>query len=193
MRFEVLEYRTKVTESEIRELERSERDVRGELDAMKPDLDKAGERIVTQRAPYEVSEELKLVSAQLQKLQDLPDDAEKIYRDYTGNLEGLKGKLQELQDNKKLMLLELEERKKAWKNAVQNLIDEVAPIYQQVLSTVGATGAIRLDEGDASPRRGSSSSSASRAPSRRYSTPTRRAEASGPSRSSRSCSRSRAG
>ena len=147
VRFEVLEYRTKVTESEIRELERSEREVRGELDAMKPDLDKAGERIVTQRAPYEVSEELKLVSAQLQKLQDLPDDAEKIYRDYTGNLEGLKGKLQELQDNKKLMLKELEERKKAWKNAVQNLIDEVAPIYQQVLSTVGATGAIRLDEG----------------------------------------------
>jgi len=149
VRFEVLEYRTKVTESEIRELERSERDVRGELDAMKPDLDRAGERIITQRAPYEVSEELKLVSAQLQKLQDLPDDAEKIYRDYTGNLEGLKGKLQELQDNKKLMLLELQERKKAWKNAVQNLIDEVAPIYQQVLSTVGATGAIRLDEGDA--------------------------------------------
>ena len=72
---------------------------------MKPDLEKAGERIITQRAPYEVSEELKLVSAQLQKLQDLPDDAEKIYRDYTGNLEGLKGKLQELQDNKKLMLL----------------------------------------------------------------------------------------
>ncbi len=147
VRFEVLEYRTKVTESEIRELERSERDVRGELDAMKPDLDRAGERIITQRAPYEVSEELKLVSAQLQKLQDLPDDAEKIYRDYTGNLEGLKGKLQELQDNKKLMLKELEERKKAWRNAVQNLIDEVAPIYQQVLSTVGATGAIRLDDG----------------------------------------------
>jgi structural maintenance of chromosomes protein 5 len=147
VRFEVFEYRTKVTESEIRELERSEREVRGELEALKPDLDKAGERIITQRAPYEVSEELKLVSAQLQKLQDLPDDAEKIYRDYTGNLEGLKGKLQELQDNKKLMLLELEERKKAWKNAVQNLIDEVAPIYQQVLSTVGATGAIRLDEG----------------------------------------------
>src|SRR5580704_12206567 len=73
VRFEVFEYRTKVTESEIRELERSEREVRGELDAMKPDLDRSGERIITQRAPYEVSEELKLVSAQLQKLQDLPD------------------------------------------------------------------------------------------------------------------------
>ena len=119
-----------------------------DLAALKADLEKAGERILTQRAPYEVSEELKLVSAQLQRLQDLPEDAEKIYKDYTGNLEGLKGKLQELQENKKLMLQELEERKKAWKNALQNLVDEVAPVYKQVLSTVGATGAIRLDEGD---------------------------------------------
>jgi len=148
VRYEVLEFRIKTTESEIRELERSEREHRGELDAMKADLEKAGEKILTQRAPYEVSEELKMVSAQLQKLQDLPDDAEKIYKDYTGNLEGLKGKLQQLQENKKLMLQELEERKKAWKTALQNLIDEVAPTYKQVLSTVGATGAIRLDEGD---------------------------------------------
>ncbi len=148
VRYEVLEYRIKVTESEIRELERSEKEVRAELDAMKPELEKAGERILTQRAPYEVSEEMKIVSAQLQKLQDLPEDAEKIYKDYTGNLEGLKGKLGELQENKRLMLKELAERKKAWKNAIQNLIDEVAPVYQQVLSTVGATGAIRLHEGD---------------------------------------------
>lgn len=148
VRFEVLDYRVKVTESEVKELERAEREAQGELEAMKPDLDRAGERVLTQRAPYEVSEEVKLVSAQLQKLQDLPEDAEKIYRDYTGNLEGLKGKLEQLQENKKLMLKELEERKKAWKTAVQNLIDEVTPVYRQVLSTVGATGAIRLDEGD---------------------------------------------
>ena len=64
-----------------------------ELDALKPDLEKAGERIITERQPYEVSEELKLVSAQLQKLQDLPEDAERIYKDYMGNIEGLKGKL----------------------------------------------------------------------------------------------------
>ncbi len=147
VRFEVLDYRIKVTESEVRELERAEREAKAELEAMKPDLDRAGERVLTQRATYEVSEEIKLVSAQLQKLQDLPEDAEKIYKDYTGNLEGLKGKLEQLQENKNLMLKELEERKKAWKNVVQNLIDEVAPIYRQVLSTVGATGAIRLDEG----------------------------------------------
>jgi chromosome segregation protein len=90
---------------------------------------------------------MKLVSAQLQKLQDLPEDAERIYKDYVGNIEGLKGKLQQLQDNKTLMLHELEERKKAWRAALEGLIEEITPVYQRVLSTVGALGAIRLEEG----------------------------------------------
>lgn len=148
VKFEVFDYRIKLTESEIKELERSEREVRSELDALKADLEKAGEGIVTERQPYEVSEEMKLVSAQLQKLQDLPEDAEKIYKDYMGNMEGLKDKLAQLQENKKLMLLELGERKKAWRNSMQNLIDEITPVYQRVLATVSAVGAIRLDEAD---------------------------------------------
>jgi len=63
-------------------------------------------------------------------------------------MEGLKGKLAQLQENKKLMLLELAERKRAWRNAMQSLIDEITPVYQRVLATVGAVGAIRLDEAD---------------------------------------------
>ena len=148
VKFEVLAFRIKVTESEIRELERSEKEVAAELDALRPELEKAGERIITERQPYEVSEELKLVSAQIQKLQDLPEDAERIYKDYVGNIEGLKDKLTQLQENKGLMLRELDERKKAWRAAIQNLIDEITPVYQRVLSTVGASGAIRLEEGD---------------------------------------------
>jgi chromosome segregation ATPase len=148
VRFEVLAFRIKATESEIRELERSEKEVVGELGVLRPDLEKAGERIITERQPYEVAEELKLVSAQIQKLQDLPEDAERIYRDYVGNIEGLKDKLAQLQENKGLLLKELEERKKAWRTAIQNLIDEITPVYQRVLSTVGASGAIRLEEGD---------------------------------------------
>jgi structural maintenance of chromosomes protein 5 len=148
VKFEVLAYRIKVTESEIRELERSEKEVAGELAALQPELEKAGERIVTERQPYEVSEELKLVSAQIQKLQDLPEDAERIYKDYVGNIEGLKDKLTQLQENKGLMLRELEERKKAWRTAIQSLIEEITPVYQRVLATVGASGAIRLEEAD---------------------------------------------
>ncbi len=147
VKFEVLGFRIKLTESEMRDLERSEREAEGELNALKADLERAGERIITERQPYEVSEEMKLVSAQLQKLQDLPEDAERIYKDYVGNIEGLKDKLQQLQENRKLMLRELEERKKAWRDAVVGLIEEITPVYQQVLATVGALGGVRLEEG----------------------------------------------
>ena len=147
VKFEVLSYRIKVTESDIRELERSAKEYRDEIEALRPDLEKAGERISTQRQPYEVSEELKLVSAHLQKMQDVPEEAEKIYNDYTGNIEELRVKLQTLQENKKVLLAELAERKKVWREAFARLLETVNPDYQSILASTDATGFIKLEEG----------------------------------------------
>ncbi|HME19006.1 MAG TPA: AAA family ATPase [Nitrososphaerales archaeon] len=144
---EVLLYRARVTESDLRELERSAREYRSELEKLKPDLEKAGARMETARQPYEVSEELKLVSAHLQKMQDIPDDAEKIYNDYTGNVDELKSKLAQLQDNKKAMLAELQSRKKVWRGAMENLVMSIDPPYKAVLSAADATGFVKFEEG----------------------------------------------
>jgi len=144
---EVLLYRIRVTESDLRELERSARDYRAELDKLKPELENAGPRVDTVRQPYEVSEELKLVSAHLQKMQDIPDDAEKIYNDYTGNVDELKTKLAKLQENKKAMLVELQSRKKIWRGAMENLVLSVDPAYKGVLSAADATGFVKFEEG----------------------------------------------
>ncbi len=147
VKFEVLSYRIKVTESEIRELERSAREYREELEKLKPDLEGAGPKIDTQRQPYEVSEELKLITAHLQKLQDVPDEAEKIYKDYSGSIEELKVKLKQLAENKKILLVELEGRKKVWKEAMTRLLESVNPEYQSILAATDATGLIRIEEG----------------------------------------------
>jgi structural maintenance of chromosomes protein 5 len=144
---EVLAYRAKTTESELRDLERSAREHRGELEKLAPDLEKASPRVETQRQPYEVSEELKLVSAHIQKMQDVPDDAEKIYNDYSGNIEELKEKLAQLQENKKAMLSELEGRKAIWRKALEELVESIDPPYQAVLSAADATGFVKFDEG----------------------------------------------
>ena len=145
---EVLTYRIRVTESDLRELERSAKEYRAELEKMAPELEKAGPRMETLRQPYEVSEELKLVSAHIQKMQDVPDDAEKIYNDYSGNIEELKVKLAQLQENKKSMLAELGLRKGVWKKAMEDLIESVDPAYQAVLSAADATGFIKFEEAD---------------------------------------------
>ena len=146
---EVLTYRIRVTESDLHDLERSAKEYRAELEKMAPELEKAGPRMETLRQPYEVSEELKLVSAHIQKMQDVPDDAEKIYNDYSGNIEELKVKLAKLQENKKSMLAELGSRKTVWKKAMEDLIESVDPAYQEVLSAADATGFIKFEEADA--------------------------------------------
>ena len=145
---EVLSYRIRVTESDLRDLERSAREYKAELEKLAPDLEKAGVKIETSRQPYEVSEELKLVSAHVQKMQDVPEDAEKIYNDYSGNIEELKVKLAKLQENKKSMLSELELRKEVWKNAIEDLIESVDPPYQSVLSAADASGFIKFEQAD---------------------------------------------
>ncbi|MBI3841371.1 MAG: AAA family ATPase [Thaumarchaeota archaeon] len=144
---EVLTYRIKVTESDLRDLERSAREYGAELEKLASELDGAGPRIETLRQPYEVSEELKLVSAHIQKMQDVPDDAEKIYNDYSGSIEELKVKLAQLQDNKKAMLAELESRKAVWRGAMDNLIGSIDPAYQTVLSAADASGFVKFEEG----------------------------------------------
>ena len=144
---EVLSYRTKLTESDLHDLERSAREYKAELDKIAPDLEKAGARIETQRQPYEVSEELKLVSAHIQKMQDVPDDAEKIYNDYSGSIEELKSRLSQLQDNKKSMLAELEARKGVWRKAVEDLVGSIDMPYRAVLGAADASGYVKFDEG----------------------------------------------
>ena len=146
---EVLSYRIRVTESDLRELERSAKEYRAELEKLAPDLEKAGPRIETIRQPYEVSEELKLVSAHIQKMQDVPDDAEKIYNDYSGNIDELKVKLAQLQENKKSMLVELGSRKDVWKKAMEDLVEAVDPSYQSVLSAADASGFVKFEQADA--------------------------------------------
>jgi structural maintenance of chromosomes protein 5 len=145
---EVLAYRIRVTESDLHDLERSAKEYRDELGKLSPDLEKAGARIETTRQPYEVSEELKLVSAHIQKMQDVPDDAEKIYNDYSGNIEELKVKLAKLQENKKSMLTELDSRKGVWKRAMEDLVESVDPPYQAVLSAADASGFIKFEQAD---------------------------------------------
>jgi chromosome segregation ATPase len=145
---EVLSYRIRVTESDLRDLERSANEYKSELERMAPELEKAGPRIETLRQPYEVSEELKLVSAHIQKMQDIPDDAEKIYNDYSGNIEELKVKLSQLQENKKSMLVELESRKVVWKKAMEDLVESVDPAYSAVLSAADASGFIKFNQAD---------------------------------------------
>lgn len=139
-----LTFRKEVFEDEITEYQREVEEVQRELAELTELADKTGPRVETERNPIEVSGELKVTNAYLMSLGEISEDAEKMYRHYSELYTGLKEKLAIVAENRKKALEEIEERKKTWKAALQKLLDEVEPIYNQILSKSDAIGRVRL-------------------------------------------------
>ncbi|MCS7097691.1 MAG: AAA family ATPase [Candidatus Methanomethyliaceae archaeon] len=138
----ILKYRREEIEGEIKELENSlkeARNVYSELEKLK-----VGDRIFTNRAPSEISDEIRFINAHLLSLGDIPEDTPSLYQAYLKTYNELKQRIVTVSENRKKVLEELEERKKVWRRIMENLIDEVNPIYREILSKVGGTGGLRL-------------------------------------------------
>jgi chromosome segregation ATPase len=58
-------------------------------------------------------------------------------------------KLEQVSENKKAVLSELEERKKVWREGMRKVLETVDPVCQEILKELNAFGYVRLiDEGD---------------------------------------------
>ena len=142
----VLEYRVKGIEREIHELDVGVRENKDELTALQKESGAATPRIDTDRISSEVSEDLKVVSAQLMSMSDVPEEAEKLYNNYSSTYEELKTKLHTLSENKAEVTHELNERTKVWRIALERLAEEINPVYREILSTINAAGEVRLSD-----------------------------------------------
>lgn len=138
----ILRYRKREIESELKELDRSLKEAREAL--LEVEKQKIGERITTNRSPLEISDEIKFVNAHLMSLGDVPEDTPSLYQAYLKIYNELKQKIAIVSENRRKVLEELEERKKVWQNVMEKLIDEVNPIYREILNKVGGNGSIRL-------------------------------------------------
>lgn len=144
----VLGFQKKNLEHEIAELKHSIREVEEELKRLEADEQRAGPRIMTDRSPSEIVEEIRVTAGHLSTFSDVPEDAAKIYANYAGTYEELKRKLAVVSENKKLALLEVEKRKGVWKEALQSLLNQVNPVYQEILVPINASGMVRLADPD---------------------------------------------
>ncbi|MDH5806927.1 MAG: AAA family ATPase [Candidatus Methanomethylicaceae archaeon] len=138
----ILRYQRREIESELKELEHSLKEAKEAL--LELEKQKIGERITTNRSPSEISDEIKFVNAHLMSLGDIPEDTPSLYQAYLKTYNELKQKITTVSENRKKVLEELEERKKIWQNVMEKLIDEVNPIYREILNKVGGNGNIRL-------------------------------------------------
>ena len=144
----VLEYRRKNIEREINELGTSIRDHQNELSSLSEEVEQVGPRIETEKTPTEVSEEIKIVSAHLMSLSDVPEEAEELYNNYSSTYEELKLKLQIVDENKVQVLQEIDNRKNVWRKALESLVEGINPIYMEILSKINAIGTVKLSELD---------------------------------------------
>lgn len=139
-----LTFRKEALEDEIAEYQREIKDVQRELAEFTEFAVKTGPRVDTERSPIEVSGELKVTNAYLMSLGEISEDAEKMYQHYSQLYTELKEKLAIVSENRKKALEEIEVRKTTWKTFLQKLLDEVDPIYNQILSKADAIGRVRL-------------------------------------------------
>ncbi|MCL4436715.1 MAG: AAA family ATPase [Thaumarchaeota archaeon] len=142
----VLQFKRRNLQQEINELNRSLKAAKEELAAFSPRMEEAQPRIATERTPAEVSEEIRINAAHLRTVEGVPEEAERMYTDYTTTYGELKEKLQTLSTNKEIALKEVEERKKLWRESIQRLLAEVNPLYQDVISKIGGTGVVKISD-----------------------------------------------
>ncbi|MCS7118117.1 MAG: AAA family ATPase [Thaumarchaeota archaeon] len=140
----VIAYRSDELERERRELEKEIRALERELEERIRIASERGPRVETSREPSEVQEELRFVTLQLSSIGTVIQEAEEMYFMADSKFRGIQIKAEELEQNVKKALEEVEHRKRIWREKLEELIGEVSPVYDEILSSVGGAGTIRL-------------------------------------------------
>ena len=142
----LLSVKRKNIEHEITDMERSIKENQEQLNLVIPQAENTIPRIQTDRSPTEVSEEIKIVDAHIKSLGEIAEDTETIYSKFSASYVEFEDKLRVLVENKNKTMSNLEERKKVWKQTLENLIEQISPVYQELLSRTSGTGIVRLVE-----------------------------------------------
>ena len=140
----VLEYQIESLKVEISELETERREVQTQLADKIVQAEGVGSRVQTNRSPQEVSDEIKLVIAQIATVGEVSDDTEKMYQTYVKLHGELTERTSTLSENRKKALKEVEARREVWRQALSNWVEKVNPSYQSILEVIDATGRVRL-------------------------------------------------
>ncbi len=138
------------------------RDRRGRLkrriDELKAEIDRAnkersdaeaeaqikGPRVETGRVSDDILNEIRKTSGILVGLSDVPEDAQEMYESYNKTYREIQEKVVQVQEDRKQVMQEIEERTRKWSEVIHNLLDEVNARYQSLLSRIQARGETRV-------------------------------------------------
>lgn len=140
----LMDYRGKLLEGKIKDLEGWAQEARKRLAALKPEREEAGERIATERSIKEIKEEMEVVRARIGGLGEIPEEAERMYGDYSQLYKELKERLEKVKENRERAMEAVKRRESVWKRKLRELTDRVNPIFEEIMSKMEAGGRVRL-------------------------------------------------
>ena len=141
---EVAKYKLQENRSEQRrlgyELNRIEKDLAEKL----RNASTLGERVKSSRKPSEILEDIRVIGLQIASLGEVFEEAEDMYLVADARYRETEQRSMELEENLKKAMEELEYRKELWRRFLRELVKDVEPKFNSILSIVDGRGSIVL-------------------------------------------------
>lgn len=119
-------------------------ELRSRMESMLSEVGDPSSRPHTVRGIAEVEEELRGIEARIRALGSVSEDVAAMYEKYRGVYDELKSRLEILSENKNLLLNELNDRIKVWRDALEKLLNDVNREFQAILEEFGYNGFAKL-------------------------------------------------
>ncbi len=142
--YEVSGFKRKLLTEEVADLQAQVRLAKEELDPMVASGEKAGTPIESPRKTFDIMIEVGAVEEQIRPLAALSEDVERMYSSYTKVYEELRQKADQVAQSRQEVLEELDKRLSRWRDVLSTFLEQLTGRYNEILETVGATGAVRL-------------------------------------------------
>jgi chromosome segregation protein len=142
--YEVSGFKRKLLTEEVADLQAQVRLAKEELDPMIASASSTGPPNTPPRKIFDIMLEIGAVEEQMKPLAALSEDVERMYSSYAKVYEELKVKADQVAFSRQEVMTELDKRLSRWREVLTNFLEQLTARYSEILTSVTATGAIRL-------------------------------------------------
>jgi chromosome segregation ATPase len=135
--------------AELEELRVKQRRLSEKVRALKAKAEQEGPEVSTLRSVEEVEAELHAAELELAGIGEVPPEVESAYAKLEESYRELARRAEELEENRRRLMEELEKRVALWREKVSAVVADVDREFSAMLARLGASGGVRLvEEGD---------------------------------------------
>jgi len=132
--------------AELEELKVRQRRLSEKVKALRAKAEQEGSEVSTLRSVEEVETELHAAELELAGIGEVPPEVESAYAKLEESYRELVRRAEELEENKKRLVEELEKRVALWREKVSAVVADVDRGFSSMLARLGASGSVRLVE-----------------------------------------------